>query len=56
MAQPVDEAESDAPRLDFDRRLKLQFPGTRQNASFGIVSKVHSVKVSYGTRRLSNVE
>ncbi|MGD9544196.1 MAG: hypothetical protein AB7F41_07265 [Methylocystis sp.] len=47
MAQPVGETESDALRLDFHRRLKLEFPGAGQNVSFRTVSKVHSVKVSY---------
>jgi hypothetical protein len=28
MAHPTDESESDAPRLNFDRRLKLEFHGS----------------------------
>jgi hypothetical protein len=28
MAHPTGESESDAPRLNFDRRLKLEFHGS----------------------------
>ena len=43
MAHPTGESESDGPRLNFDRRLKLEFHGSRafsdQKASYPAVAK-----------------
>ena len=35
MAQPAGEAESDALRLDFNRRLKLEFHGSSVTSDAG---------------------
>ena len=36
MAQPAGEAESDALRLDFDHRLKLEFHGSSVTSDAGL--------------------
>jgi hypothetical protein len=37
MAQPAGEAESDALRLDFDHRLKLEFHGPSVTSDAGLL-------------------